>query len=44
MNLFNGKLIFSPIDPGSWAESNVEKVGQNLGLNRWQSVAAVIGE
>jgi len=29
-------------DPGSWAESNVEKVGQNLGLNRWQSVAAVI--
>ena len=31
-------------DASNWAENNVEKVSQNLGLKRWQVVAAVIGE
>ena len=31
-------------DTSNWAENNVEKVSQNLGLKRWQVVAAVIGE
>ena len=31
-------------DSSNWAEQNVEQVSQNLGLKRWQVVAAVIGQ
>ena len=28
----------------SWTESKVDNLGDNLGLNRWQVVAAIIGQ